>query len=489
MFIIMGISLFTSRIILRELGVEDFGIYNITNGIIISFSFISTALISASQRFFAFALGKDDIEEYQRLFSSCTTLYVLIAIVVCLILDPLGIWLLENKLVIPEGKLEAARILYHAVILNFFLTFIRIPFNSAVIAEERFSFFAYLGIFEAILKLLIVYCLVLSPSNKLVLYGFLQLIVGLIINVIYFIYVFGFLHLRYRIVLEKTTTKGLLSFSGWSLYDALAAIGKTEIVNLILNVFYGVLINAAYGIAKQVYGAINSLTSSFQTAYSPQLTKCYASGETKDLIPLIFNTSKYSTAIFLLVAIPVCINMDFLLKLWLDTVPQFTSYFTIFFLITAALETIGGPFWITAHAIGDIKWFQIITGTIRLLAIPLVYIYIILGNPVQYVFMMLVISDAIVYFYRLYYLKRKINFPIRDYFKEVVIKVVILTIVSISLGSLSYIVLKGDWYRLLFSSLLSMSIVVILTYFYLMNSDQRGSVKSYVLRMIKNHTV
>lgn len=480
MFIIMGISLITSRVVLSELGFEDFGIYNITNGIIISFSFVSTALISASQRYFAFTLGKDDIKTYHKLFNSCTTLFILLATTACLILDPVGIWLLENELVLPEGKLYATEILYHTVVLSFFLSFIRISFNSAVIAQEHFSFFAYLGIVEAVLKLAIVYCLVLSQDDKLILYGYLQLIVSLIISIIYVIYVHLKLHLRYKIILDKDISKSLLSFSGWSLYDALASIGKMEIVNLILNAFYGVLINAAYGVAKQVFSAINSFTSNFQVAYRPQITKVYASGDLRGLILLIFNTSKFSTVIFLIVAVPVCINIDIILDLWLEDVPQNASFFTAFFLVTAALETIGGPFWITAHAIGDIKWFQIITGTIRLLAIPLVYIYIITENPVQYVFVMLVISDLAVYIYRLLYLKKKLNFPVSIYVKEVTLKVVLLTFFPSVMGWVLKLIIEGNIIGMLVSTIVSISLIIVLAYYYLMDAVQRDMWKRII---------
>lgn len=485
MLLMMVISLYTSRVILHELGIEDFGIYNITNGIIITFSFLSTALISASQRFFAFALGKNDFQTFQKYFSSSVMLYVVLGFLICLIILPIGIWLLENELTIPEGKHDQTIILFYEVVVTFFLSFLRIPFYSAVIAKERFSFYAYLGIVEAILKLIIVYCLVLSPSTKLVFYGFLQLLVAFVIDVIFAIYTHMSIKLDIKIVREKNYYKSLLTFSGWSLFDALASIGKTEFVNFILNIFYGVFVNAAYGIAKQVFSAINAFTSNFQTAYRPQLTKCYAANNIDYLKELIINTSKFSIIIFSFIAIPVCLNIDYLLRLWLTDVPLYSSHFAMFFILSSALETISGPFWITAHAIGKIKWFQIITGIIRLLSIPLVYAYVRLDFPVQFVFTMLVLSDLAVCFYRLLYLKNNIDFPVVTFIKEVFMKLFLVFILSIFIAIMASSLFTNGFAKFVTSSIGSIIVISLMTYYYLLNQKERNKIVSLVTQVYR----
>jgi O-antigen/teichoic acid export membrane protein len=483
MLFMMVISLYTSRIILHELGIEDFGIYNITNGIIISFSFLSTALISASQRYLAFSLGKEDFEDFKKYFSSSFMLYAVLGLLICVVILPIGIWLLESKLTIPIGKHNQAIILFYTVIVTFFLSFLRIPFYSAVIAKERFSFYAYLGIVEAILKLIIVYCLVLSPSTKLVLYGFLQLLVALFIDIIFAIYTFASVKINLVKVREKRYYRDLLTFSGWSLFEALASIGKTEFVNFILNIFYGVFVNAAYGIAKQVFSAINAFTSNFQTAYRPQLTKCYAANNIDYLHELIINTSKFSTVIFSIVAIPICLNIDYLLDLWLTDVPKYSSYFAVFFIMSSALETISGPFWITAHAVGKIKWFQIITGIVRLLSIPLVFLYVKFDYPVKYVFVMLVLSDFVVCIYRIIYLYNTINFPFKTYIKEVFLKLTFVFLLAIYIPVVVTSNLTDGFAKLLLSSFCSIAIISLATYFYLLTKKERDKLLYIVVNI------
>lgn len=475
MILIMGINLYASRIILRELGISDFGIYNIVNGIIVSFSFISTALTSAVQRFLAFALGKEDVKGYQNVFSTSLFLFIFIGIVLCAILLPLGDWLISDKFVIPDERRGAALALFFLMIPNLLVSFIGIPFSSAVIAQEKMSFFAYSGIVEALLKLGAVSMLSIIAYDKLIVYGLLLLISAVIVIGINIYYVTKFLKLKLSCRYNKNTIHEIGAFSGWTLLDSLASIGKIEFVNFILNIFYGVTINAAVGIAKQVNSAVNSFTSNFQTAFKPQITKSYASHDNERLMFLVFNTSKFSGVVFFMIAVPLIMNMDFVLKIWLGEYPDLTAIFASLFLFSAGLEAIGGPFWILGHAIGNIKNFQVITSSIRLIAVPLVYFYTYVGFPANYVFFMVVISDFAVLVYRIYYLRIKVDLSVGLFFKDVLLKLIISVIL---VGGAIYIcikIFKYDWLCLVSSITVSVLLYAILALFYFLKRDERNS--------------
>ena len=487
MFLIMGINLYASRVILHELGISDFGIYNIVNGIIVSFSFISTALTSAVQRFLAFALGRGDTREYQDVFSTSLLLFIVIGLAVCVILLPLGDWLISEKLVIPDNRRSAALVLFFSMIPNLFVSFIGIPFSSAVIAQERMSFFAYSGIVEALLKLGAVLLLSIIEYDKLITYGILLLITAVIVVGINIFYVTKFLNLSLSCRYKKKIIHEMGAFSSWTLFDALASIGKIEFVNFILNFFYGVTINAAVGIAKQINSAVSSFTSNFQTAFKPQITQCYAKDDKDRLMFLIFNTSKFSGILFFVVAIPLAMNMDYILHIWLGDVPSNASYFSLFLILSAGLEAISGPLWITGHAIGNIRQFQLITSALRLFAIPLVYFYALIDLPTNIVFSVIVLSDFFVFAYRVIYLKVKVGLSILAFIDKVILKLLFSLVVIVVLILCAWIPIHVEWLKLIISILISVTVFALLSTTIMLEKSQREHIKCYIKNKIYSH--
>lgn len=424
MLLIMVISLYTSRVILRTLGIEDFGIFNIVNGVVISFAFIQNALTSSTQRYMSYEIGGSGKNDYIKSFPTILILVLIIGVLFSVVLEPIGFLFIKYKLDIPSTRISSALILYHVSILNFFFLFIRIPYNSAIIACEKMGFYAYLSIVESLLKLGAVYLLVVSVVDKLVMYGIVMLVITLIVNVVYIAYS--------RVKIKGCTItrnidldymKSILSFSGWSLYEGMTNIAKTESVGFILNIYCGVAINAAVGIAKQVNSTVMSFISNFQTAFKPQLTMQYASGNYYNLYSIVYNTSRLSGLILLLIIIPVIYNIEYILHAWLGIVPDYTIPFVICFLITSLFEALGGPLWITGYAIGDIKFLQLVTGTIRLINIPIAIALMHYNINPAGVFISQIILDAVVFIYRLVYLKIRIGFSVSRYMKKVVIPV------------------------------------------------------------------
>lgn len=486
MILLLLISLYTSRVILEVLGIEDFGIYNLIQGIIVSFSFLNGSLVSASQRFLSYALGKNNYKEYIDVFSLCIVIFISIAFLLCLILEPVGLWMIKEKLVIPIDRLSAAIKLFHISVGIFFLSFIRIPFSAVIVANERMDYFAYIGIAEAFVKLTIVLLLSILSYDKLVVYGTFLLLSNMLFLLICSIYCFRRLGISFNFILKKKLSVQILSFSGWSLYEGIANIGKTEVINFLLNSFYGVMLNAAVGVAKQVNSAVIQFVSNFQTAFQPQITKTYASSDQQRLNYLIENTSKYSYLIFITLVIPICFNLPFLMKIWLVEVPDYAVAFTCFFIASFVFETLGGPFWITAHSIGNIRDFQVVSGTIRLISIPMTYILLIKGFDVSYIFAPLVISELLVFMYRLLYIHKKISFSITQYARNVLLKLVVVTVLNIICVQFIFLCVENNFLRLILSALISTSIIVSLSFLYIMSKGERVKVLSIIRKRLCN---
>ena len=484
MLLILGISLYTSRIVLKTLGIDDFGIYNLINGIIISFSFINNSLISSAQRYMSYALGTQNTDNFNSIYSTCIILFTVVGLIFCLLLEPIGIWLINNKLSIPENRIFAANVIFHLAILNTFLSFLRIPYSSAIISCERMAFYAYLSILETLAKLLVVYLLIVISTDKLILYSLLLLIITFLTNIAYIGYCRKNINCKVQLQWNPQQVISIFSFSGWSLFEGMANITKTEVVGFFLNIFNGVALNAAVGIAKQVNMAINNFTSNFQTAFRPQITKSYAAGDVDRLQYLIYNTSKFSGVIFLVLAFPLCYNIDFLLKLWLGVAPQYASSFSVCFILVSLIEAIGGPFWMTGHAVGNIKWLQLISGSIRLISVPIAYIILEHKYDPSYVFVAQVVLELFVYAYRIIYLKRKIKFNVYDYMRNVLCKLIVVAGLTFFIMHISCMNFSG-WYSLILSTFISVVVISILFLYYLLSASQRKKILVLITSKIR----
>ena len=479
MLLLLVVSLYTSRVVLQVLGISDFGVFCLVNSIVISFSFVNTALISTARRYLAFCLGKGNEEEYNRVFCSCTTLFIISGSVITLMLTPIGLWLIDNNLIIPESRVYAAKILLLSLGLTFFLSFVKAAYHTVIITHERMGFYAFTGLADAVIKLIIVYLLVVIPLDKLIIYGFLQALLALIFLAVCIVYTRSYLNTRYSFVYDKKLFRELSAFSGWSLYDGVASIGKVEFINLIINSFFGVVVNAAVGVAKQVNSAINSFTGNFITAYSPQITKSYASGDYDRLNYLIINTSKFSGVIFFMIAVPLCVNIQDVLQLWLGVVPYHADSFVFFLLLSSGIEALSGPFWITGYAIGNIRNLQCVTGTLRLFPIPFVYLYFVHGGSVDYVFITIVVSDLFIYIYRISYLKSKMNFDVSGYMNHIYrLFLIVGSVIVVTMLCKGCV--DNQLARLLSSVLASVVCVSVMTYYLLMNRHQRKSILNFV---------
>lgn len=375
MLIIMVVSMYTARVLLDALGVEDYGLYNVVGGVVSLFAFLMSSMASATQRFLSFYIGKGNDEELRDVFSMSLTTHLFIALIVVLLAETLGLWFLNTYIQIPDGRLHAANIVYQFVIASLFLNIVIVPYSACVIAHEKIQYYAYITIFDAIAKLLIAFYLLTCQTDKLCIYGLLLFVITLLDLLFYCILCRRyFIETKYRFFYDKRLFMNLFSFSGWTILGQSAVVGANQGTSILINMFHSVVYNAALGVANQLNGALNGLVSNFQTAFQPQITKSYAASEFDYMNRLIHNASKMSFFLLFVVAVPVAINIEWLLDLWLKEVPPLTGQFCILFMIASLFNSIGGPLWMSVFATGKIKNYQICVFIIYLLSILVIYL-------------------------------------------------------------------------------------------------------------------
>ena len=484
MFLMMAVTLYTSRVILQTLGVEDFGIYNVVAGIVVLFSFLNSAMAIASQRFLSFALGKDDDKEVQRVFSMSLTSHIAIASIVLLVAETVGLWILY-RMNFPEERLYAVGWVYQFAILTCIVQILRVPYNASIIAYERMSFYAWVSIVEGILRLLIVFLLVAYDGDKLIFYSFLLFSVTLLVNISYKLYCNKtFQTTRYRFFWDTNLFKKFLSFSGWSLAGSLANVGAQQGLNIILNIFCGVLVNAAVGISNQVMGAVGQFLGNFQTAFNPQLVKSYAVGDKDYFMNLIFKSSKFSYYLMLIISLPILINTEFFLHVWLGEVPGYATTFSQLMIIYLLFDAISGPLWISVQATGKIKNYQLLMAVLILLNLPFTYIVLYLGYSPIYVFVGRVIINIITLIARIFYLRPLINLPARKYVTQVLLVIMFVTFMAVPLPIWLNMQVENGWFNVIGISLLSVLTSIIAIYTIGLTKGEKLMVNQVVIKKI-----
>ncbi len=428
----MGVSLYTVRVVLNTLGAVDYGIYNVVAGVVTMFSFLSGAMATASQRYFSFDLGKKDYEQLKKTFSVSFTIYVLIALVVVLLAETVGLWFVYNKLVIPPERVQAARWIYQASIVSFVFTILTTPYMASIIAHEDMAIYAYVSIVEVILKLGIVFLLPLFSLDKLMLYGLLMAVVVIINTTVYrTICRRKYEECRAKLQWDTVLFKELLSYTGWNMFGASVGVFKFQAVNIVLNQFFNPVVIAARGIASQVNGAVNSFAQNFSTAVRPQIIKNYAAGNKEEMYELVYRSCKGTFFLMYIFTLPLCLEMPFVLKLWLKNPPEYAILFTQLALIDVLIDSINYPLMTAAQATGKIKLYQSVVGGVLLLNFPLAFIFCSIGFPPVIVFYISIGITLTALFIRLFILKIIMKFEIFSFLQKVCIPILFAVITSV----------------------------------------------------------
>lgn len=429
--LIMLVSLYTVRVVLNVLGAEDYGIYNVVAGVVVLFSFVNNAMATSTQRFLNFYLGRNETEKVRETFSSSCIIHLGICIIFLLLAETIGLWFVNCKLNIPDNRHHIVIIVYQLAVISTIFNILRVPYNAVMIAYEKMNFFAYISILEVLLKLGVVFVLKIIFFDKLIVYSFLVAFVSFFILFIYKVCCnrkFDVAH--FCRIKDISLVKEIMSFSGWSLFGATASVCNTQGINLILNIFTNVTVNAAMGIANQVNSAVYSFVSNFQLAFNPQLVKRYASNEKESFEDLLMKASKFSFYMLFIIFIPLYFNVDFVLQVWLKNVPEYSVDFVKLILIWSLIETLNGPLYMAIGATGKIKAYQIIVGIINLLNIPLVIGAFILKFSPLCVLYIRIVLNVFALFVRLGISKWTFFLRIKEYSKQVLINVCFVSIIS-----------------------------------------------------------
>ena len=481
MLFMMAISLFTSRVILNTLGVEDYGIQNVVGGVVAMFSVLSGSMSSSISRFITFELGRGEIDRLKTVFSTGINIQLGISLLVIVVAEAVGVWFLNCKMNIPAERMLAANWVFQCSILTFVLNLLSVPYNAAIIAHEKMSVFAYISVIEVTLKLIIVYMLTISPFDRLITYSVLLMCVGALIRFIYGYYCKRhFEECTYHFVYDKAILKSMTSFAGWNFLGNGAYMLNTQGVNILMNMYFGVAVNAARGVATQVDAALKQFVNNFTTAVNPQITKSYAQGDLKSMHKLVCRSAKFSAFLMLFFVVPIILETDTILTLWLKNPPAYASIFLKWIIISSFMDTVLANSLVTSmFATGDIKRYQIIVTIVGCLVFPLSWLAFQLGFEPQVGYILYFIIYSILLFVRLYLLRDMVKLPIMMYVREVLFKVLPTMAICFAVPSILLITMGESLIRLALIVVMSTFVTSFTTY----NIGLEEGEKKYLLEL------
>lgn len=480
------LGLYTSRKVLEILGVEDYGVYNVVGGITALLLFLNGSMAVATQRYLTIELGKKNLSSYNTIFSMACIIHAVLALIVFILAETIGLWFLNNYLNLPLNRFYAANWVYQFSVLSMIVGILQVPYSASLTSHERLDVYAYVGMGEAVLRLCFVLLLSVLTYDRLITYSFFSFIVQLISAIIYFIYcVRTFLECKFRLVWKPFLFNSMLTFTGWNLFGTLAWILKDQGSNILMNIFGGPLINAARGISLQVSSAVQNLVSGFSSAVAPQLTKNYAVKDENGLYRLFVVSSKISFFLFLLVALPIIFETPYLLQLWLIEVPEYSVLFIRIILLEAIFNTLSGPMITSLLATGNIKLYQIVVGGVMLLNIPISFVLLYLGAPIEtpliVSFIIIIISIVV----RIYFCKLQLSFNILSYMNLVLRPVISVFVLSLVLPYLVNRNMEYGFWNFIMTSLVSIFSVFISTFFVGFSNSERTFVYSIINGKLK----
>lgn len=470
----MLISFFTAGITLNALGVEDYGINNVVGGLVAMFSLLSSSLTTATGRFLTFALGKGDLEYQKRVFSTAVNIHIVLAIVVVIAIETVGVWFLNNRLNIPPNRLYAANWVLQCSVISFALGLFSVPYNSSIYAHECISTFAWFTIYDAVVKLIVVASIYYYGGDKLILLAVISLIPRVIKQFIYWLYCQrNFPECEYNFQLDRGLFKEMFSFSGWNFFNSSAFLLNTQGVNMLINIFFGVTVNAARGIASQIEGYASQFASNFTTAINPQITKFYASGEYSKMYSLVCRGAKFSFFLLFIIALPIISETEIILRIWLGIVPQYSVIFVQLSLILCIISGVGQSGYTACMATGQLKKYSIVITAIALFQFPLTWIFFKLGASVVSTYYLYILVRVMALIARMFLMQEMIGLKVEMYIREVLVPIIFTTIVAVIPSFVINMLVDASIYRLFISFFVSIISVVFSAFFVGMTKNER----------------
>lgn len=486
MLFLLVINLYTSRILLNALGVDDYGIYNVVGGIVAMFSIISSSITAAITRYITFELGKGKNENLNKIFSTAVIIQSFLAIIVLLFLESIGLWFLNVKMNIPLERMYAANWVFQFSIITFVINLISIPYNAAIVAHEKMNAFAYIGLYEGLIKLIIAFAISVSPIDKLIFYALSLCFLSVTVRIIYGIYCKRkFKECIFIWIFDKKLIKEMFGFAGWNFIGATAGILRDQGGNIVINLFCGPVANAARGIAYQVSGAVHSFLSSFTTAMHPQITKSYASGDNAYFMSLLYRGSKISYYILYIISLPIILYTDYIIQLWLGQSPEHTVNFVRLVLVLSMSEAISAPLITAMLATGDIKKYQIIVGGLNMMNLPISYLLLRNGMPPEFVFITAIVISQLCLFVRLFLLKNMINLNMVNFLKNVYFRLLLVSIISFAFSFVMHKLFPINFISLIGITIFSCVCTFICVYYMGLTYMERRSIREVVIKLKK----
>lgn len=480
----MLIGLYTVRVVLHALGAEDYGIYNVVGGFVTMFTFVTSSLVSASQRFFAYAIGKNDFGLLNRYFNTAIISFLLISIIAACTIEIIGYWFVNYKLVIPTNRLSAASWILHFSILAFAVRILAVPFSALLVAHEKMFAYALIHVLDSLLLLGVAFMILNVHFDRLKFYAFCMFAIALVNSTMY---IFLCRH-SYResstinFVIERPLLKELLNYCSLYMLGTMALVVRSQGINIMLNIFFNPTVNAARAIAYQINNAINQFVNSFYQAVRPQITKLVAVDEKDKMLSLVISTSVISYLLMSLIAIPLLVEMPFVLSFWLGNVPKYTIIFSRLVIVTAMVDTLGNPLTTAVCASGNIRNFQVLTGMLLMLNLPISYFLLLVWSQPYLVFYVSIGMSIVVLFARLLFMKHMYGMQLIPYFYEVFLKMLFITILALILSYLLTLIFSASVLGHMMVILLSLIIILLLSWFWGMKKTQRDFVQNIIKR-------
>lgn len=475
----MIISLYTSRVVLNALGVEDYGIYNIVGGTVALLSFLSSTMSVSTNRFLSIAIGKKDYEMLESIFKTANVLHIGLAVIILIIGETLGLWAVNKVLVFPPSEVVSVNILYQLSLFSICLTITQIPYDALIIAHEDIHVFAYLQILSSFLKLVIALSLLLFAHNRLIIYGGLVFLVSLIMRGLYIIY--SRMHYsvcRFSLTVDKSYLKSLSSFAGWDILGQLGYSARQQGTNILLNVFFGATINAASGLATTVQGVITSFSNNIITAARPQIIKSYGIQDQTKFKSLIFNISQLSIGMILIVTIPLMLNLSYILKLWLGIVPDYCYQFTFCCLLSGIVSSFSSVLLIGIHAVGLIKYSSLCRNIIYILSLFINYIIFKFNFQPYWAYLIIVLAQLLTFINDSFILRKVISWKfIFLYF----LRISLLLFTGFLIGYLCFFIsIKSDLAKVFLQTIIFIIGFSTIVYLFFMDKRQKNYINNFI---------
>lgn len=485
MVILTCVGLYTSRIVLHALGVSDFGLYNVAGGVVMMFSFLNTTLATSTQRYLNIEIGKGENGNTTHVFSNSITLHIMLAVIVFVLAETIGLWYVGNKLVCEPSRLDAALWVYQFSVVTILVQIVQLPFMAVIIAHERMGAYAYLSIYEGLARLALAFIIMYADTDRLILYGALMLLIQISVAAFYNIYCQRhFSEARFRFAYDRQLMASMIGFSGWNAIGNLAVVCNNQGVNILLNAFFGTVINAARGFSMQIFNVIYQLINNVQLAVKPQITNLYAAGKKAEMETLALNAAKVSGLLMTLVCAPLITEIHTILKIWLVKYPDYTPAFTAITLIYLTIASMTGCLYIVAHASGYLRNIGICGGGVNLLVLPVSYVLLRMGMSPVVPFLVNIVAAFCATATTLYWLRYYILFPTLQFLKKVYAIVFPISICTylLAFGTHELMLDSNEYLRLIAVCTVSTMSTLTLCWMFAIDKDTR----SKVLTIIKN---